>query len=60
LNGWPKEEWRYATCKIERLGLIQELELGWENKVLELLKQRLGTRIIRGNLSIKKSIQEVV
>jgi hypothetical protein len=57
-NGWSKEELRYAICKARGLGLGQEL--GCEDKVLELPKQRLGTRIIRENLSIKKSIQEVV
>jgi hypothetical protein len=50
---------RYTTCKDERLKLGQELGLGWENKVLESPKQRLGTRGTRENQSIEESIQEV-
>jgi hypothetical protein len=45
--------------KARRQKLRQEQEPRWEDKVLELPKQILGTRIIRGNLSIKESIQEV-
>jgi hypothetical protein len=48
-----------VTCKAEVLGLGQELKLGWKNKVLELPKQILGTKRIRGNQSIEESIQEV-
>jgi hypothetical protein len=46
--------------KAGRLGLEQEPGLRWESKVLELPKQRLGTKSTRGNKSIKESIQEVV
>jgi basic membrane lipoprotein Med (substrate-binding protein (PBP1-ABC) superfamily) len=47
-------------CKAGRLRLEQELGLKLENKVLELPKQRLDSKRIRGNQSIKESIQEVV
>jgi hypothetical protein len=45
--------------KAERLRLKLEQKLRLEDKVLESPKCRLGTRMIRGNLSIKESIQEV-
>jgi hypothetical protein len=48
-----------VTYKAERQELEQEQELRPENKVLKLLKQMLGTRMIRENQSIRKSIQEV-
>jgi hypothetical protein len=44
------------TCKVKRLKLEQEQELRQQDNVLELSQQRLGTRIIRGNLSIRESI----
>jgi hypothetical protein len=47
-------------CKAGRLKLGQELGLRGESKVLTLLKQRLGTKKMRGNQSIKESIQQVV
>jgi hypothetical protein len=47
------------VCKAGRLGLGQEKGLGQESKVLEMPKQRLGTKSTRGNQNIKESIQEV-
>jgi hypothetical protein len=58
-NGWSKEELRYVTYDAQRLRQEQEKEHGWEDKVLELPKRRLSTRILRQNLRIKQSIQEV-
>jgi hypothetical protein len=43
-----------------RLRPRQEPSLGRESKVLELPQQKLDTRRIRGNQSIKESIQEAV
>jgi hypothetical protein len=47
------------TCEVERLGLGQKQKLGQVDEVLESPKQRLGTRMTKGNLSIKGSIEEV-
>jgi hypothetical protein len=49
-----------VTYEARRLVLEQEQELGPEDMVLELAKQRLGTRITTENLSIRKSIYEVL
>jgi hypothetical protein len=41
-------------CETGWLGLGQEQELGWESNVLKSSEQRLGTRRIRGNLTVRK------
>jgi hypothetical protein len=58
-NECSRKELKYMTFKPGRPDLGKEHGLGKELKVLELLKQRLGTRMIRRNQSIMECIQEV-